>query len=187
MFPAKNDDADPSTHRSAVNESSSERPKSALQNLKQSFAELLGRTVEVDDDTADDADSHQIQSSVASGHTTPGNILEAMLFVGNEDSQPLTSQQVAEVMRGVEPREIDQLVQDLNRQYTEEDCPYRIDSVDDGYRMVLREEFSRLRDRFYGRIRRARLSQTAIDVLAIVAYNQPTARYNSLGIVLHPW
>ena len=38
---------------------------------------------------------------------------------------------------------------------------------------MLREAFHPLRNRFYGRIRQARLSQAAIDVLAIVAYHQP--------------
>jgi segregation and condensation protein B len=38
---------------------------------------------------------------------------------------------------------------------------------------MLREEFHRLRDRLHGSQRQARLSQTAIDVLAIVAYNEP--------------
>ena len=33
--------------------------------------------------------------------------------------------------------------------------------------------FPSLRDRFYGRVREARLSQAAVDVLAIVAYRQP--------------
>jgi segregation and condensation protein B len=33
-----------------------------------------------------------------------------------------------------------------------------------------------LRDAFYGRIREARLSQPAIDVLAIVAYQQPVSQ-----------
>ena len=42
-----------------------------------------------------------------------------------------------------------------------------------GYRLTLRKSFHPLRNRFYGRIREARLSQGAIDVLAIVAYQQP--------------
>ena len=42
--------------------------------------------------------------------------------------------------------------------------------------MVLRPEFGRLRDRFLGRVKMARLSQTAIDLLAIVAYEQPISR-----------
>ena len=43
----------------------------------------------------------------------------------------------------------------------------------DGYRITLRKVFHPLREQFYGRIREARLSQAAIDVLAIVAYQQP--------------
>ena len=39
--------------------------------------------------------------------------------------------------------------------------------------MALRREFHSLRNRFYGRVREARLSQAAIDVLALVAYQQP--------------
>ena len=42
--------------------------------------------------------------------------------------------------------------------------------------MSLLSEHQALRERFYGRIRRARLSQSAIDVLALVAYNQPITK-----------
>ena len=40
----------------------------------------------------------------------------------------------------------------------------------------LRSEYAPLRDLFYGRVREARLTQPAIDVLAIVAYRQPVTR-----------
>jgi segregation and condensation protein B len=43
----------------------------------------------------------------------------------------------------------------------------------DGYRMTLRQPFHPLREKFFGRTREARLSQAAIDVLAIIAYQQP--------------
>jgi segregation and condensation protein B len=76
-------------------------------------------------------------------------------------------------MRGIEPEEIHPLVSELNQQYDADRCPYRIESVGAGYRLVLRAEHRRLADKFRGRLRQARLSQAAIDVLAIVAYNQP--------------
>jgi segregation and condensation protein B len=107
------------------------------------------------------------------GEVTPRSILEAMLFVGSPDNAPLTAEQAAGVMRGVKPEEIDELVQDLNRQYAADGCPYTIASHDAGYTLVLRPEFYALRDRFLGRRRQARLSQAAVDVLAIVAYNEP--------------
>ena len=107
---------------------------------------------------------------------SPRTILEAMLFVGHPENQPLTSERVAALMRGVRAPEIDELVVELNRTYDEEGCPYRIESAGAGYRMALRDEFHSLRDVFYGRVKAARLSQAAVDVLAIVAYKQPLTR-----------
>jgi segregation and condensation protein B len=107
---------------------------------------------------------------------SPRTILEAMLFVGHPENQPLTSEKVASLMRGVRAHEIDELVVELNRAYDEEGCPYRIESVGAGYRLGLRDEFHSLRDVFYGRVKAAKLSQAAVDVLAIVAYKQPLSR-----------
>ncbi len=39
--------------------------------------------------------------------------------------------------------------------------------------MSLRQAFASVRNRFYGKVREARLSQAAVDTLAIVAYRQP--------------
>ncbi|MCI0361390.1 MAG: SMC-Scp complex subunit ScpB [Planctomycetaceae bacterium] len=103
----------------------------------------------------------------------PKTILEAMLFVGHPANEPLASERIATLMRGVRPDEIDDLVAELNAQYAQEGCPYTIISVDLGYQLALKPEFAQLRDVFYGTVREARLSQSAIDVLAIVAYQQP--------------
>jgi len=104
---------------------------------------------------------------------SPRSILEAMLFVGNRDGRPLSAGRAAELMRGVEAAEIPGLVDELNRRYAAGGCPYHIVHEGEGFRLTLRRSFHSLRDRFYGRIREARLSQAAIDVLAIVAYQQP--------------
>jgi len=103
----------------------------------------------------------------------PQTILEAMLFVGNRDNQPLSAVRAAELMRGVESSEIAELVDQLNRRYAANGCPYEVVNDGSGYRLELRKAFHALRNRFYGRVREARLSQAAIDTLAIVAYQQP--------------
>ena len=41
------------------------------------------------------------------------------------------------------------------------------------YLMVLKPAFYPVRERFYGRLREARLSQAALEVLSLVAYKQP--------------
>jgi segregation and condensation protein B len=107
------------------------------------------------------------------GPVTPLGILEAMLFVGDRGNSPLTAARAAELMRGVEPGEIAGLVRELNRRYAQSECPYYVADDADGYRLTLRKQFHSVRERFFGRIRQARLSQAAIDILAIVAYQQP--------------
>jgi segregation and condensation protein B len=104
---------------------------------------------------------------------TPKAILEAILFVGHPAQEPLASERIAALMRGVRSGEIDELVAELNAQYDAEHSPYTIVSEGLGHRLTLKPEFAALSDAFHGRIREARLSQSAIDVLAIVAYQQP--------------
>jgi segregation and condensation protein B len=96
-----------------------------------------------------------------------------MLFVGSPANEPLSVARVAELMRGVEPEEVPDLVAELNHRYAADGCPYQIVSEESGYRLVLREEFHGVRDRLYGRVRETRLSPAAIDVLSLLAYRQP--------------
>lgn len=104
---------------------------------------------------------------------SPRSILEAMLFVGYPGNEPLSSETVAGLMRGVRPSEIDDHVRELNRQYAESGCPYEIVGQGAGYRLALRPKFERLRARLYGRIRQTRLSAAAVEVLSVVAYQGP--------------
>lgn len=104
---------------------------------------------------------------------SPSSILEALLFVGNRDRRPVSAKQAADLMRGVEPAEIPSLVDALNRRYQQSGCPYHVVSEGSGYRLTLHQSLGAVRNRFLGRIRETRLSQAAVDVLAVVAYRQP--------------
>lgn len=103
----------------------------------------------------------------------PRSILEAMLFVGDPAGGPLSPARAAELMRGVEPDEIPAVVEELNQRYAANGSPYHVLSEEGGYRMTLCKPYHGLRDQFYGRVREARLSLAAVDVLSIVAYRQP--------------
>ena len=107
---------------------------------------------------------------------SPKSILEAMLFVGDPNGQPLIPAQVAKMMRGVSVQEIDDLISDLNCAYQDAGSVYEIRRQDAGYVMALRDQYDGLRERFYGTVRETKLSQVAIDVLAVVAYNQGISR-----------
>ena len=78
------------------------------------------------------------------------------------------------------------MVAELSTEYREGNAPYEIIYDDGGYRMVLREEFERIRSRFYGPTREAKLSQAAVEVLALVAYNQPTTSEKISKLRGHP-
>jgi segregation and condensation protein B len=159
----------------------------SLDELSQAYAALLGKGADPYQQAGDPpreratdrahGDCEQvIRAPVPACEVTPKTILEAILFVGHPTNEPLTSERIAGLMRGVTPAEIDDLVQELNADYQGSRSAYFIASVDCGYRLALRSEFAGLRDSFYGRIREARLSQQAIDVLAIVAYQQPVTQ-----------
>lgn len=161
----------------------------SLNELSRAYAELLDRgddpyegepPADDEDDVAETpgaADTSELEAADDGAcDVTPRSILEAMLFVGTPDNQPLTSKTIAALMRGVRPAEVDELVRDLNDEYVAEGCPYRITAEGSGYRMTLGDEFHSVREKFYGRVKEARLSQSAVDVLAIVAYNQPMTR-----------
>lgn len=107
---------------------------------------------------------------------TPLSILEAVLFVGRPGSEPIEAELVAGMMRGVRSAEIEQLVAELNGLYAKEGHALRIVASGEGFRMQLADEFARISDRFYGSVREIKLTQAAIDCLAIVAYRPGITR-----------
>ncbi len=112
----------------------------------------------------------------ADAKVNPRSILEALLFVGQPDGTPLTSRKVASLMRGVRPQEVDDLVAELRGHYAANNCPYDIVSQDAGWALKLRPEHARLGQVLEARARMVRLDGEALDVLAVVAWNQPVAR-----------
>lgn len=108
----------------------------------------------------------------------PDTLLEAILFVGAPPDVKLTSRKIASVMRDVSPKEINQLVKQLNKRYETANAPYRIVSESGNLQLKLLDdpELAQVRRQFYGEVRQARLSQAAVEVLSIVAYHQPVTR-----------
>ncbi len=113
---------------------------------------------------------------------TPRQIIEACLFVGGS---PLTSSRISVVLRGEFDADfVDREINELNRLYAVEERPYEIRLGEGGYRLTLRDEFERIRHKVYGLgPKEVRLSQEALEVLAVVAYHQPIkqAKVEELG------
>jgi segregation and condensation protein B len=168
----------------------------SLEDLSSAYAELLGKGHDPYEPIAPAEPAGEAQASlphdqalldrlaeeeVAAGaddacELSPRTLVEAILFVGHPHNEPMSAARLASLMRGVRSEEVEEIVRDLNETYRNEGCPYHIALEGAGYRMTLRDEFRTLRDKFYGRVKEARLSQGAVDVLAVVAYNQPVTR-----------
>jgi segregation and condensation protein B len=156
----------------------------SLDDLNAAFADMLSGGHDPYSETPPPADvsTTEALAEIANGEgadddacceITPSSILEAMLFVGSAAGEPLTSERVSGMMRGVRPAEIDDLVRDLNERYDADGRPYRVENHGEGFRLVLREPYAPIVDKFYGRNRQARLSAGAIEVLSLIAYNGP--------------
>ncbi len=102
-------------------------------------------------------------------------VVEAVLFVGAEK---LTTKRLCRVLgEEVRTQQVVEAIDELNAQYARENRPYEIRLEEGGYRMVLRPEYEKVRNRVYGLgPREVRLPQEALDVLALVAYYQPISR-----------
>lgn len=101
---------------------------------------------------------------------TPESIVEGALFVGHPEGKSLSEQRLASLMRDVTPEEVVAIIQQLNESYRQADQALRIVSDENGFRMTVAPEVESVRRSFLGKVREARLSQSAIEVLALVAY-----------------
>jgi len=81
-------------------------------------------------------------------------------------------------IRDVSPREVEALIDELNDLYAQTGTTYRIVSDREGYRLALSADFDQVRRRFLGRVREAKLTPAALEVLSVVAYRQPVDAEN---------
>ena len=79
-------------------------------------------------------------------------------------------------MRGLSAEQFTQILDALNHAYRAQNRPYTILAQGEGYSLTLRPKFRGVMEKLYGGQREARLSMSAIDVLALVAYRQPATK-----------
>lgn len=101
---------------------------------------------------------------------SPTAIVEAALFIGNPENRGLSEAELAALMRDVTPEDISRYVDQLNAGYQANGQALRIHRDEDGLRMGVAPDMETVRRAFYGKIRESRLSQAAIEVLSLVAY-----------------
>ncbi len=103
---------------------------------------------------------------------TMKSALETMMFMWGE---PLEVKDAAEVLEA-EKAEVRELFRELKAEYEQEGRGIRIREVDDAFGFVTLAENDMFLQKLCTPVRVRRLSQAALEVLAIIAYRQPVTR-----------
>ena len=98
--------------------------------------------------------------------------LEAVLMVAD---QPLDHMTLASAV-GYPPAEVAAALEDLAREYDEQQRGFDLRNVAGGWRYYTREQLAPVVERFVLDGQQARLTQAALETLAVVAYKQPVSR-----------
>ena len=98
--------------------------------------------------------------------------LEAELMVAD---QPLDHLTLASAV-GYPPAEVAAALEDLAREYDQQQRGFDLRNVAGGWRYYTREQLAPVVERFVLDGQQARLTQAALETLAVVAYRQPVSR-----------
>lgn len=97
---------------------------------------------------------------------------EAILFAHGE---PVSRSRVSEVLE-IDEDTIDKLFVMLRDKLEENESAVKVIRIDDKYQMVTRDEFADIIRKTMDIRKNAPLSQAALEVLAVIAYNQPVTK-----------
>ncbi len=99
-------------------------------------------------------------------------IIEAILFAVGD---PITLDKLAEAS-GIERETVVKLIDQLERRYNVQESALKIVRLDDAFQIATREEYAPYVRKALENKRQAKLSPAALEVLAVVAYNQPVTK-----------
>jgi segregation and condensation protein B len=101
------------------------------------------------------------------------SIVEAMLFASDS---PLSLTKIGSVLKDLKPKEIREIIDELNQGYQEKENSFAIREIASGYQMYTLPEYTFWVNQVLDHNRKQKLSQAALETLAIVAYKQPLIR-----------
>ncbi|TQL68723.1 segregation and condensation protein B [Nocardioides albertanoniae] len=117
-------------------------------------------------------DSTTAEETLAIPFTDLRPALEAVLMVADE---PLAAESLASAV-GYPTAEVIAALEGLAADYTEQGRGFDLRNVAGGWRFYTREEYASVVEGFVLEGQQARLTQAALETLAVVAYKQPVSR-----------
>ena len=107
------------------------------------------------------------------------SVIEALIFASNE---PLSASKIRKVIidneQNIEISEetVNEFIQLLNQRYEESGCSFRIERIGGGYTFLTQKKYHYWLSVFQHENAYRKLSQSATETLAIVAYRQPITK-----------
>jgi len=99
-------------------------------------------------------------------------LIEAILFVKGKS---LNIQEFCEILE-VSSQDLSDLIQELNTNYLDNSSGFQIIPVAGGYQMVTNPHFKDELEELFGKRNEQKISPSALEVLAIIAYKQPLTK-----------
>ena len=100
-------------------------------------------------------------------------IIENLLFITD---RPLKPSRIAEVVEHISSKRVLEIIQELAKEYEDTGRAVRILEIGGGYQMCTKPEYGRWVRKLYNEKMTTRLSNAALETLAIIAYKQPVTR-----------
>lgn len=120
-------------------------------------------------ETSDDQQSTDLPPGF---EPTVESVVEAVLFASDE---PLTPARLSEIV-GTNIRQLRKHIDDLNEKYKANNNAFRIEQIAGGYQMLTLSEYNHWLKKLVRARDDGKLSQPALETLAIIAYKQPIIR-----------
>lgn len=100
-------------------------------------------------------------------------IIESLILSSPE---PLSARRMIDVVDDISAADIEEIVTALNEKYLATDSSFRIRKVAGGYQLYIIEDYAGYVEELHTRRRNARLTRSALETLAIIAYRQPVTK-----------
>jgi len=99
--------------------------------------------------------------------------IEAIIFTSDK---PVLIEQIRSVFPEATPSDIRAVIEELKADYQQNKRGIQLEEVAGGFRLVSAPEYASFLKKFYKQKHVQRLSQPALEALAIIAYKQPVTR-----------
>ena len=90
--------------------------------------------------------------------------------------RPIKPSRIADVIDGVDARRVREMILEIQEDYVQRQSAIRVVEIGGGFQMSTKPEFGRWVRRLYNEKMTTKLSNAALETLAIIAYKQPLTR-----------